>query len=69
MASSRNFFRVDKIYCYANFFCYAYFLLFSDQILGAEVSEGGGGKLLEGTPPCPLRGTPAGAFFGQKPRK
>ena len=33
------------IYCNANFFCYDNFLLFSDQILG--------GRLLEGGASCP----------------
>ena len=33
----------SKIYCYANFYSYAVFALFSDHILGC--------KLLEGEPP------------------
>ena len=48
--SSRNFFRVGKIYCYANFFHYANFsIVFGPNFGGGQTASGGG---LSGTKPA-----------------
>ena len=44
------FFKGGKVYCYANFFCYA--IVFGPHF--REVQKFSGGKLPQGMPPCPL---------------
>ena len=56
--SSRNFFRGDKIYCYANFFCYA--IVFGPNFRMGQTFSGRQTAAGWGSAPCPPCGRKPG---------